>query len=168
LGADEQARVWKVASKTLDAAFLKAVVDHLPDKQQREELEQRLLGLGDQAARGNLRVVRCWGADIETPGDWAAAVAALRLVEAIEDVEGVLDTSWPDEAVEALIRFGAPGAPALARFLYSPRSRRLDEDLRVRAIESCALHLPEDEWQSLLTHLESDTALTGVGVRSTP
>ncbi len=168
LGADEQARVWKVASKTLDAAYLKAVVDHLPDDQQREQLERRLLGLGDQAARGTLRVVRCWGADIETPGDWAAAVAALRLVEAIDDVEGVLDTSWPDQAVEALIRFGAPGAPALGRFLLTSRSRQLDSDLRRRAIESCALYLPENDWQSLLALLESDPALAEGGTTSTP
>ncbi len=149
LGAEERTRVWQVASKTLDAAFLTAVVDHLPDKQQRELLEQRLLGLGDQAARGTLRVVRCWGADIETPGDWAAAVAKLRLVAAIDDVEGVLDSAWPEQAVEALIRFGAAGAPALGRFLVTSRARQIDDGLRVRAIQSCALHLPEDDWQAL-------------------
>jgi hypothetical protein len=159
LGPDERSRVWEIAAKTLNAAFLKAVVTRLPDPERRRALDGRLLDLGDRAARGTLRVVRCWGADIETPGDWATAVAALGLVAAVDDVEAVLDSAWTEQAVVALVTFGAPGAPALDRFLRSPTARRLDRDLLAHAIASCARHLPDGEWSTLLARLQSDPVL---------
>ena len=159
LTADETATIWQVAHSTLDAAFLGALGRAYPDDARRRSLVQHLLDLEDRATRDTLRVARCWGADIEGPGEWALAVAELGVVEAIDGVEAVLQTSWTDDAVRALVRYGAPGAPPLARFLRSDHGPRLERDLAVAAIRACAEHLPDEAWADLAGELATDRSL---------
>ncbi len=155
LSPEETAAIWEITTKTLNAPFLTAVVTVLPNAERRAELEQHLLGLRDKAVHDTLRVARCWGADIETPGDWALAVAELEISPAVEPVSALLDSSWWQQAVAALVRFGPQGTPALARFLQSDQAPSLEDQLQVAAIRSCAEHLPEPEWQALLEVLRS-------------
>jgi len=159
LGPDEVARVWDITLTTLDAAFLGAVTRALPDPARRSRLEQHLLSQAPQAADGSLRVVRCWGADIEGPGDWCAAVAELGLKPALPTVERVLDTAWPGEAVAALVRFGPPAVPALARFLRSPQARQIRGERRADAVRLCLASLPPTEREALIAGLRADPVM---------
>lgn len=158
----ERSRLWEVALTTLHGGFLGAVDRAVPDLEGRARLEAQLLGQGEAAARGTLRVNRCFGCDLETPGDWCAAVAELRLEGAIEHVEGVLDTAWAEDAVGALVRFGPAGAPALARFLVTERARRVPWPLRVQAVRACVEGLPPDEAESLLERLRTEPTMAEV------
>jgi hypothetical protein len=156
LGPSEQEAVWAITLDTLDARFVGAVSRALPDAARRRRLEEHLLAQGARAADGSLRVVRCWGADLEGPGEWCGAVAELGLVAAIPDVERVLATAWPAPATSALIRFGQPGVPALHRFLLTPAARQLKKALREDAIRSCLAGLPASEREAFLSALGSD------------
>jgi hypothetical protein len=158
LGPSEQEAVWAITLTTLDARFVGAVSRALPDAARRRRLEEHLLAQGARAADGSLRVVRCWGADLEGPGEWCGAVAELGFVAAIPDVERVLATAWPGPATSALIRFGQPGVPALRRFLLTPAARQLNKELRADAIRSCHAGLPASEREAFLSALGSDPA----------
>jgi hypothetical protein len=155
----EQGSVWAITLTTLDARFLGAVSRVLPDVTRRSRLEESLLAQGARAADGSLRVVRCWGADLEGPGEWCGAVAELGLVAAIPDVERVLATAWPGPAVEALVRFGPAGVPALSRFLVLPAARQVRKGLRVDAIRACVGGLPAAEREALLSALRADPVM---------
>lgn len=162
LTAAERGRLWEVALTTLDAGFVGAVSRAASDREGWERLETQLLGQGEAAARGTLRVNRCFGCDLETPGDWCAAVAELGLEPAIPHVEGVLATAWVEDAVAALVRFGPVGAPALARFLVSERVRQVPLPLRVQAVRACVEGLPPAEAERLRAALQADPAMAGV------
>lgn len=158
----EQGSVWAITLTTLDARFLRAVSRALPDVTRRSLLADSLLARGARGARaadGSLRVVRCWGADLEGPGEWCGAVAELGLVAATPDVERVLATAWPGPAVEALVRFGPAGAATLSRFLVLPAARQVREGLRVDAIRACVEGLPEAEREALLSTLGTDPVM---------
>ncbi len=164
LGPDEQASVWAITLTTLDARFLGAVSRALPDAARRRSLDEHLLAQGARAADGSLRVVRGWGADLEGPGEWCAAVAELGLLAAVPDVERVLATAWPGPAVAALIRFGPAGVPALGRFLVTPPARQLKKPLLVEAIRACVAGFPASEREALLFALRADP-VTAAAVR---
>lgn len=159
LTAAERSRLWEVALTTLDAGFLVAVSRAAPEEDGRRRLEVQLLGQGEAAAAGTLRVNRCFGCDLETPGNWCEAVAELGLETAVLHVEGVLATAWTDDAVAALVRFGPSGAPALARFLVSERVRQTTPPLRAQAVRACVEGLPPAEAERLLGRLRADPSL---------
>ncbi len=152
----ELERLWKVAHSTLNAPFLGALVRGYPDAGRRAELEQHLLAQSAQAADGSLRVVRCWGADIETPGDWSLAVAELGLDAALPTVKKVLDSAFRDQAIAALTRFGSAGAPPLARFLTVEEAATLKPTSLRAALEHCACHLPVEQLAALTAPLLAD------------
>jgi len=155
----ERGRLWEVALTTLEAPFLGAVSRAVPDEVALRRVEAQLVGQGEAAAAGTLRVNRCFGCDLETPGDWCAAVAELGLDAAIPRVEGVLATAWADDAVAALVRFGPAGAPALARLLVSERARQVSAPRRVEALRACLDGLPAEEAERLLESLRADPGL---------
>jgi hypothetical protein len=113
----------------------------------------------EQATRGSLRVTRCWGADLEGPGDWARAVSELGLHEAIPAISSILDGPWNDEAAEALSTMGSDGAKALARFLLTPAAVQLDHAHRDTAVAACARNLDPAAWAQLRAHLLTDPVL---------
>lgn len=159
LSREDKATIWAECYKTLNPAFLGAVVRALPDETQEQALKDHLFEQAEQAARGSLHVVRCWGADIEGPGDWALAVAELGINEAIPTIEKILTGSWNDEAAIALTRMGTAGARALARFLHTPEAHHLDRESRDEAVRACADELPEEEWHTLRDELARDPYL---------
>lgn len=159
LGPDERASVWAITLTTLDARFLGAVSRALPDAARRKSLDEHLLAQGARAADGSLRVVRAWGAELEGPGEWCAAVAELGLLAAVPDVERVLATAWPGPAVAALIRFGPAGVPALGRFLVTPAAHQLKRPLCAEAIRACVAGLPAAEGEALLSALRADPVM---------
>lgn len=159
LSEADTAAIWGQCFKTLNAAFLGAVVRALPDDEQHAALQAHLLSLAEQAARGSLRVTRCWGADLEGPGEWARAVSELGLNEAIPAIARILEGPWNDDAVVALSAMGRDGAEALARFLLTPGAAHLDRAHRDTAVAACARSLDPTAWARLRAHLLADPVL---------
>ncbi len=153
---EEQTTLWDVTFKTFDGDFLAAVSRAVPDQKRQADLREHLLGLSEEAIRGTLSTVRCWGADIERTDDWILAVAKLNITEAVKSIEKILEGwDWTDESIEALILFGPAGAPSLERYLRTPAADRLTTQKTIEVIRACRLNLSEADWTSLLLHLRT-------------
>ncbi len=153
---EEKTALWDVTFKTFDGAFLIAVSRVAPNEKRQAELREHLLGLSDQAIRGTLSTVRCWGADIERTDDWILAVARLNITEAVQTIEKILEGwDWTDESIEAMLIFGPAGVPSLERYLRTPAADRLDTQQTIEVIRACHQNLPEADWTSLLLHLRT-------------
>jgi hypothetical protein len=157
---EEHQQAWDWTLKTLEPTFLSAVMRALPDPELEQRFRSHLLALGPKAANGSLHMVRTWGADIEGPGDWALCVAAFGIEEALENVESVLQTSWRVDAIRALVKYGADGAPALERLLYSDEVLMIPSQELLPAVESCLEHLEPHSAEGLLTHLRNHPRLS--------
>lgn len=154
LDDDERTALWDIAFTTFEAPFLAALVRAVPDPQRAAELERHLLGLAESAARGTLRRSRCMACAIEGPGDWSRAVAELGYEAALPAVERALFIGWDeDDTVAALVTYGPPGVPALARFLVTARAESVAEELLVEAVGLCLRTLPAAEGEALAAAL---------------
>jgi|GEM_PF-2064099 len=136
---EEIAGFWDRALRTLNAGYLAAVVSVWPDSPRRNELAAQLLQLGDEAARGNLRFPaknETWLC-VHDAGDWSRCVAGLKLEAALPALAGVLQTSWADDAAEALMAFGPAGQPPLREFIVTARAGELMGDERRECLRFC-------------------------------